>query len=246
MAIVAAIELIYRGLGERVRVLGGDTDSLKISCDAGVTADDLMCALEPFHRAVTASIDSCMGRIRANFPGYASTLAGVGTFEVEGAAYPLHMDAWNKARVSWDGEHAHITCAGLSRPTGMYHIENWIDDMSARHGFAEVAPRVLGWGVRVSHAVCHALEHYRPASADMLDMDVTDYLGETAHVRTHESIALYPSDRVLGDSEKGGNARTVAYMLERYGREVDTVERVIDYDGERASYTYLEDRKSVV
>lgn len=241
MAIVAAIELIYRGLGERVRVLGGDTDSLKISCDAGVTADDLMDALAPFHGAVTASIDACMGRIRANFPGYASTLAGVGTFEVEGEAYPLHMDAWNKARVSWDGEHAHITCAGLSRPTGMYHIENWIDDMSARHGFAEVAPRVLGWGVRVSHAVCHALEHYRPASADVLDMDVTDYLGETAHVCAHESIALYPSDRVLGDSEKGGNARTVAYMRERYGREVDTVERVIDYDGERASYTYLDD-----
>ena len=246
MAIVAAIELIYRALGERVRVLGGDTDSLKISCDAGVTAGDIMDALAPFHGAVTASIDSCMGRIRANFPGYASTLAGVGTFEVEGEAYPLHMDAWNKARVSWDGEHAHITCAGLSRPTGMYHIENWIDDMSAEHGFSEVAPRVLGWGVRVSHAVCHALEHYRPASADVLDMDVTDYLGETAHVCTHESIALYPSDRVLGDSEKGGNARTVAYIRERYGRVVDTTERVIDYDGGRASYTYLDDEGNEV
>ena len=77
-------------------------------------------------------------------------------------------------------------------------------------------------------------------------MDVTDYLGVTAHVRTHESIALYPSDRVLGDSEKGGNARTVAYMRERYGRVVDTTDRVIDYDGERASYTYLDDEGNEV
>lgn len=246
MAIVAAIELVHEAFGERVRVLGGDTDSLKISCDPCVSASDLMQALAPFHEAVTASIDLCMGRIRKNFPGYASPLAGVGTFEIEGDAYPLHMDAWNKARVSWDGEHSHITCAGLSRPTGMYHIENWMDDMSTLHGFAEVAPRVLGWGVRVAQGVCHALEHYRPAAADVLDMDVTDYMGRTAHVHTHESIALYPSDRVLGDADKGGNARTIAYMRERYGRVVDTTERVVDVDGGRATYTYIDDEGTEV
>ena len=58
--------------------------------------------------------------------------------------------------------------------------------------------------------------------------------------------AIESIDRVLGDSEKGGNARTVAYMRERYGREVDTAERVIDYDGERASYTYLDDEGNEV
>lgn len=200
-----------------------------------------MRALAPFHEAVTASIDLCMSRVRKNFPDYASPLTGVGTFEVEGEAYPMHMDAWNKARVSWDGHHAHITCAGLSRPTGMYHIENWIDDMSAVHGFEEVAPRVLGWGVRVSQPVCHALEHYRPAAVDVLDMDVTDYMGQTSHVHTHESIALYPSDRLLGDADKGGNARTIAYMRERYGRAVDTTERVIDVEGDRATYTYIDE-----
>lgn len=241
MAIVAAIELVYRAFGERVRVLGGDTDSLKISCDSGVSADDLMAALEPFHRAVTASIDVCMERVRSNFPSYASPLTGVGTFEVEGDAYPLHMDAWNKARVSWDGHHAHITCAGLSRPANAYHIENWIDDMSARHGFEEVAPRVLGWGVRVSNKVCHALEHYRPAASDVFDAQVTDYTGKTARVISRESIALYPSDRVLGDSEKGGNSRTVAYVREKYGRELDTSQRVIDVADGSAVYTYTDE-----
>lgn len=241
MAIVAAIELVYGAFGKRVRVLGGDTDSLKISCDEGVGADALMDALELFHAAVMASIDVCMERIRANFPGYASTLAGVGTFEVEGDAYPLHMDAWNKARVSWDGKRAHITCAGLSRPSNAYHIENWIDDMSALHGFEEVAPRVLGWGVRVSNRVCHALEHYRPAASDVFDADVTDYTGKTCRVISRESIALYPSDRVLGDADKGGNSRTVAYVRERYGRKLDTRMRVIDVSDGRAMYTYTDD-----
>lgn len=241
MAIVAAIELMYKSFGERVRVLGGDTDSLKISCNEDVSADDLMRALELFHASVTESINICMERVRSNFPGYASPLTGVGTFEVEGDAYPLHMDAWNKARVSWDGHHAHITCAGLSRPQGAYHIENWIDDMSARHGFEEVAPRVLGWGVRVSNRVCHALEHYRPAASDVFDAYVTDYTGATARVISRESIALYPSDRVLGDSEKGGNSRTVAYVREKYARELDTSQRVIDVADGRAVYTYTDE-----
>ena len=86
---------------------------------------------------------------------------------------------------------------------------------------------------------------YEGSSIDPLEMFIrgglTDYLGATAHVSAHESIALYPSDRVLGDSEKGGNARTVAYIRERYGRAVDTTERVVDYDGTHASYTYIDD-----
>lgn len=180
-------------------------------------------------------------RVRSNFPSYASPLTGVGTFEVEGDAYPLHMDAWNKARVSWDGHHAHITCAGLSRPSSAYHIENWIDDMSAWHGFEEVAPRVLGWGVRVSNKVCHALEHYRPAASDVFDGQVTDYTGKTSRVISRESIALYPSDRVLGDAEKGGNSRTVAYVRERYGRDLDTSQRVIDVVDGCAVYTYTDE-----
>lgn len=241
MAIVAAIELMHGSFGERVRVLGGDTDSLKISCDDDISADDLMAALAPFHEAVTGSIDVCMGRVRRNFPDVASELTGIGTFEVEGEAFPLHMEAWNKARVSWDGHGTHITCAGLSRPTGTYHIENWMDDMCAEHGFAEVAPRVLGWGVRVAHGVCHALEHYRPSACDMLDMDVTDYLGTTSHVRSRESIALYPSDRVLGDAGKPGNARTIAYMCERYGRVADTTERVVDVSDGCATYTCIDE-----
>lgn len=241
MAIVAAIELVYRAFGERVRVLGGDTDSLKISCDSSVDSADIMAALEPFHKAVTSSIDICMERVRSNFPDIASTLAGVGTFEVEGEPYPLHMDAWNKARVSWDGEHAHITCAGLSRPSGSYHIEHWIDDMSARHGFERTAPRVLGWGVRVSTRVCHAIEHKRPLAGDVFERDVTDYTGRTSHVVSRETIALYPSDRVLGDVDAGGNARTVSYMRARHGRWVDVSERSIDVRDGRAVYTYIDD-----
>ena len=95
--------------------------------------------------------------------------------------------------------------------------------------------------MRVSNRVCHALEHYRPAASDVFDAYVTDYTGAIARVISRESIALYPSDRVLGDSEKGGNSRTVAYVREKYGREVDTSQRVADVADGRAVYTYTDE-----
>ena len=231
LALVLAIEMLYEAFETRVRILGGDTDSIKIACDADIDGQALMEALAPFHEAVTSSIDVCMTRVRKRFPDYASTLDEVGTFEVEGEPYAEHMDAWNKARVSWDGKHAHVTCAGLSRPQGRYHIETWIEDRVRQgHPFAEVAPQALGWGVRVSSGVCHALERTHPEPWERAELDVTDYRGETSHVSSYQSIALYPSARVLGDVSQGSNARTVDY-LRSLGRDVDTSERVIDAGG---------------
>ena len=240
LALAIAMESVYRSLGERVRILGGDTDSLKISCDADVTADMVLSALEPFHSAVTRAINVCQERVRRLYPSYASSLEGVGTFEVEDDPYPLHMDAWNKARVSWDGERAHVTCAGLSRPEGMYHIETWIDDMVREgHPFEEIAPLALGWGVRVDHSVCHALEHYRPEPWDRAELDVTDYTGMLAHVSEYESVALYPASRVLGDVSQASNARTVDYMRNIIGVDVDTSERIISVEDGKPVYLTL-------
>lgn len=240
MPIIIGIELLDAAFGERVRVLGGDTDSMKISCDPGVDGADLVAALEPLHAAVRRSISVCMDRLRRNFPDYASDLAGVGEFEVEGEPYELHMEAWNKARVSYDGQRAHITCAGLSRPKGAYTIEDYIDElMEAGWSFEDLAPNVLGWGVTVSNSICHHLEHKRPKPTDVADLDVTDWRGDVRHVHAHQSIALYPSDRVLGDILMPTNMRCVTYM-ESMGRRIDTRPRWLERAGGRAAL-YISD-----
>lgn len=232
LALVCAIKLIYETFGDRARVLGGDTDSLKISCDADISGADLIAALAPFHKAVRRSIDVCMTRIRKNFPAYASDLKDVGEFEVEGAPYAEHMEAWNKARVSWDGKRSHITCAGLSRPQGSYHIETWIDErVSHGHSFSDVAKDALGWGTRVTHGVCHALERTHPEPWEKLDLDIVDHMGNSEHISEYQSIALYPSERVIGDISQGTNARTVDFIRRYMGREVDTTERIVDVNG---------------
>ena len=223
MHLVIAIQLLYESLGDRIQITGGDTDSLKIACAEDVTGADLLEALEPLHSAIRKALAKTQSRVREMYPGLASDLYHIGEFEVEndGHFYPEQMELWNKARVSWDGERAFVTCAGLSRPAGRYHIEDFIGDLvKAGHSFGEVVPLALGFNVRVDNAICHALQRHRPLPTDRFRAAITDYTGQRSQVDAYESIALYDSDRLLGDPAKKDNAATIAY-LERRGRPVE-------------------------
>lgn len=227
MHLIIAMELLYDYFGDRVRVTGGDTDSMKVACDEDVTDDELLEALEPIAKASKSAIDVCMERLRTQRPELASDLKGIGSFDIEGAIggdrWENHMEAWNKARVSECGGHSHITCAGLSRPEGSYTIEDFIDGLlAAGNDVEDVFHNVLGYNVSVSNGIAHALEGHKPKASDVCDVDVTDYLGQTYRVRAHESQALYPTGRVLGETSKISNMQNVLYLERKYGRRVTT------------------------
>lgn len=234
LQLVIAIMLLFDRFKSRVTVCGGDTDSIKVRCDSDVTPEDILQALEPLHKATTAAIDMCMGRMRRTFPDKCSMLENVGCFEVEPATredpfYALHMEAWNKARVSIDADgRPHVTCAGLPRPAGAYHIETWLSDvMSQGADLYELLPMVIGYNVTVTHDVCHSLEHHKPLFADVIDKTLTDCTGKRTQIRTHEAIALYPATRTMGDTLKNVNLANVERLKTRYGYEVDTTEKVL-------------------
>lgn len=229
--LILAIEAVYEMFGERAQVTGGDTDSLKIACDKSVADDDLRACLQPLADAAKRAIDACQSRVRESFPQLASGLEGIGAFDVEGCGagrtrYDYHMEAWNKARVSIDyAGGVHVTCAGLSRPDGAYHIESYIADMLKEHAPEHVVPAVLGYNVIVDNSVCHALQRTNPSALDVFDADVTDYMGNATHVTAPEAIALYPVSRALGETDMPANAENVAYVREAYGRNIDERER---------------------
>jgi hypothetical protein len=231
MHLLIAMMLIYRHFGERVTVTGGDTDSLKISCDDDVSDVELLNALKPLHDAIENAINNTMRRVRNTAPDMASTLDHIGKFEVEdcgGATrYAEHVELWNKARVSLDRKgRVHVTCAGLPRPGGMYTIEDFVADvMHAGHGFAETVQMSLGYDVLADYEICHTLQRNRPHACDRYTGDVTDYRGETAHVDTPEAIGLYPSGRWLGESDKQANAENITYLRSVYNRSVNTIPR---------------------
>lgn len=231
MHLLIAMMLIHRRFGDRVTVTGGDTDSLKISCGNDVTDDELLEALEPLHTAIEHAINLTMRRVRYTAPDLASTLDHIGKFEVEDCGgttrYAEHMELWNKARVSLDKTgRVHVTCAGLPRPNGLYTIEDFLDDMMrVGHGFAETVQLALGYDVLVDHGICHTLQRNRPHVWDRYVGDVTDYRGMTCRVDAPEAIALYPSGRWLGESDKQANEENIAYLRDLYNRNVETEPR---------------------
>ena len=232
MHLLIAMMLIYRHFGDRATVTGGDTDSLKISCDADVTDAELLEALGPLHTAIENAINRTMRRVRKTAPDMASTLDHIGKFEVEdcggGATrYQEHMELWNKARVSLEaGGGVHVTCAGLPRPDNAYTIEDFIaDKMHEGHDFTQTARMALGYDVLVCYEICHTLQRNRPHVWDRYVGDVTDYRGATHHVDAPETIALYPSGRWLGESDKQANEENLAYMRDVYNRDVETSPR---------------------
>lgn len=227
--LVLAIEMLHSAFGNRIDILAGDTDSLKVRCDEGITGGNLLDALQPLHASVTDAIRNCQRRIKENFPDYVADLSGVGCFECEneGSFYTEHMELWNKARVSVSDGRAHVTCAGLSRPAGSYTIEDFINDLAAKHGFGEIVRLALGYNVFMHNDVCHALSHSRYDAGERFRGYVTDYTGAKRFVDAPLSIALYPVGRFIGETYKYDNANTVRYLNER-GIFPDTRSRALE------------------
>lgn len=224
--LVLAMELLSEALGDRVRVTGGDTDSIKASVDEDVTDDDVMEALAPLHAAADVTLSRGYARIRRNYPNLCSNMRDVGHFDVErcgrSTRYPWHMELWNKCRMSIDSDlKPHVTCAGLSRPEGMYNINDVLSEMIAERGPEYALTHSLGYNTYVSHGVSHALERTDPGNADMIDADVRDYRGATSHVLAHKAIALYGTGRMLGEMTKATSLENVTYLNENYNRSVN-------------------------
>lgn len=220
MHLVIAMQLLYVEFGDRITVSGGDTDSLKIRVDNNVKQDDLLEALMPLHDAIRNAINFTQTRLRKVHPKLASNLKGIGEFECENCggfdSWLFHMEGWNKCRVSISQEmKPHVTCAGLSRPEGEYHIESFISDLiQSGTNVKELLPNVLGYNVYVTHDICHALEHRRPNVNDVYVGWVIDYLGSKTKVCQTEAISLYESGRMLGDTTKRTNVENARYLKE--------------------------------
>lgn len=240
--LVLAIMLLWRAFGSRVRVLGGDTDSLKVSAP-DVTDSEILGALAPLHDAISSAIEYTQKRVRENYPDKASGLEGVGCFEieeVEGRAdgctrYPLHMELWNKARVSFDGARVHVTCAGLPRPENRYTIEDAISSLMRTHTFARSVELAMSYNVTVSPTIANYLQDARPAPGETESAEITDYRGVTSTVHTPRAVALYEAPRVLGDTSSLVNWQNVCWQ-QNHGREVFDQPRRLEVDNVGNAY----------
>ena len=64
---------------------------------------------------------------------------------------------------------------------------------------------------------------------DIFESYVIDYLGNITFVSAHESNALYPVGRWLGETSKLTNHFSVQFLQEEYNKKVDTNMRYLEY-----------------
>ena len=229
MHLVLAIEILFRTYGNRIGITGGDTDSLKIAIfDRNITNGQIVQTLQPLHNAVINAITYTQKRVRKLFPEIASDLNGVGCFEAEKCegfdSWKYHFEAWNKARISISQDNkVHITCAGLSRPDGIYNIENYISDMCLKYGVKNILPYILGYNTNIAFNLCFALEHKRPMVDEIYEGTIKDYKGNEYICKCSKAIALYNSSRIVGDTNKRTNRENISY-LRQLGKHVDDSE----------------------
>lgn len=246
--LVIAMELLYGRFGDKVRITGGDTDSMKCACDYDVTDDDLLDALKPLHVAIKRAIDDTQVRVREHYPNYASDLRNIGCFDIEDCGgstrYVKHMEAWNKARISLDvNGHVHLTCAGLSRPDYKYTIIDYIEELLQNNEPEQVFPLVLGFDTFVYSNLSYGLEMHRPKTTDIYDGYVIDYRGIKRKVHSHESIALYPAGRWLGDMKRDVNHSSVRYVKNEYRRSIDIREKQLSINDKGDRTMYIDNRE---
>lgn len=253
MHLIIAMILLKDKFNDKIHIAGGDTDSLKIGTDESVSDNMLMSALDPLHDAIRRAINQTQVRIRKNYPKYSSNLEGLGEFEIENAGdrYIASRDYWNKCRIAIDKKGKfHITCAGVSRPANRYNLEKIANRMyELGYDYNEIFDLLIGYNTTYAPSVSFLLGHHKPGYNDMVDIDIVDYTGSKSHVKAHQSIALYPIAKTVGDEIAQTNYANIVKQ-KTLGYEIDARQKFITQDDKNVkiyeilginSYTLMED-----
>ena len=175
--LIIAILLINKMFHGGFSILGGDTDSIKIS---GLTNDEIQQALEPLHTAITRAITITLTQAGIN----SEQFAGIGTFESEGTA-ELEVEVFNKNRIAWTGDRFELTAAGLPTPPNRPNLENALTSLAQKYGAKKVMSEIYGPNLEVDSSLSCCLFPVRPTSRT-----VSGFAAATS---------LIPTPRLLGD-----------------------------------------------
>ena len=175
--LIIAMLLLNQMFHGSFSILGGDTDSIKIS---GLTNEEIQQALQPLHTAITRAI-----AITLDQAGIDSTqFAGIGTFESEGTA-ELEVEVFNKNRLTWTGEQFELTAAGIPTPSGRPNLESALTSLAKVYGARKVMTDIYGPNLELDSSISCFLFPVRPTTRTVNGFAAAS--------------SLIPTNRLLGD-----------------------------------------------
>lgn len=247
--LIIAMLLLDEAFGNKIKILGGDTDSLKISTSKEITDEMIINALKPLHKATKNSIDIVQKDIRNNHKQYASDLKDLGNFEIETydggkySRYKKHIELWNKCRVSIDyNNKVHITAAGVARPSGKYNLENLANDMITKYDEDEILQLICSYNTFYDASISYMLNHRKPDYTSIFEYNVKDYNELNYRVHEYESIALQETSKKIGETTKLCNIENIRYK-KQINQEIDENEKEIFITDTKAYIVYAPDTK---
>lgn len=175
--LVIAMLLLNQAYAGMFSILGGDTDSIKIS---GLTNDQIQEALQPLHTAITDAITITLNQAGID----PSQFAGIGTFESEGTA-ELEVEVFNKNRLAWNGTSFELTAAGIPTPPNRPNLESALTSLAKVYGAQTVMEKIYGPNLEVDSSISCFLFPVRPTTRT-----VSGFAAATS---------LIPTPRLLGD-----------------------------------------------
>lgn len=226
--LILAMMMLDNKWSDAITILGGDTDSLKISIhDNGVTPQQLTESLESLHNASDRLFTRAWNVIELKYPHMYHAMPDMGHFVAEKCGkhsyvYPSHIEIWNKCRVSVDSQNIpHVTCAGLAKSPDTIDIEDVYFNMIRSHGVDWALTHGIGYNTIIPASVAHNMGRTTPKSADILHVSIPDYNGEIFEGDVHEAIGLYEIGKTLGDITAPENMETILYLENKYKRLTD-------------------------
>lgn len=175
--LVIAMVLIDSMFKGQFQILGGDTDSIKLS---GLTNNEIQTALQPLHEAITRAINITLTEAGVD----PTQFAGIGTFEAEGTA-ELEVEVFNKNRISWNGTSFELTAAGIPTPPNRPNLQSALTSLAKVYGPKNVMEKIYGPNLEVDASLSCFLFPVRPSTRT-----VSGFAAATS---------LVPTNRLLGD-----------------------------------------------
>ena len=172
-----ALMLLDRDYRGRFEILGGDTDSIKLS---GLTDSEIQHALKPLHDAITKAIQKTLTAAGIDYAQF----AGIGTFESEGTS-DLEVEVFNKNRLAWNGSSFKLTAAGIPTPADRPNLETALNALARKYGPRKVMEDIYGPNLNVDKSLSCFLLPVKPQQRYYFDWSW--------------ATSLVPKSKMIGD-----------------------------------------------
>ena len=222
-------------------IVNGDTDSCKFYARRDALPD-IQRALSRYARAIdSAKGDNC-ARVKTALPSMYDQLDGIGHYVLEFESERF-CASWNKAYCTHDvnprtSKHEFsFTLAGIPTRTVQigdrthYGLNAYADNLHAGgKSFADVCNLLLGYNVTIAPDITRLNARKFPEWAELLTLDVTDYMGRKSHVVEPCALALYPMAKTINDTDNKENAANMRVAL-RNNPNVNVKPKIVHSEG---------------